>query len=524
MDFKALGSNLMSSFNEGKFIEHFNRQQLKESLGSEIDISSTSIVTRNIARQPSSSITRQQSLEIHIDSVLLSDVALKILNGKYRKCLGIRVCWHFLNFESTTPIIQVRQNVVRIADMQKYNITLNDVFLNHISNQKIYFDVYGAFDAKEKLLGRSEMDMKDLLNCTQKEVPLRLEILSLKKFHFFKRCQNINNKMGVLTMKYCLKPLSLTELPKVLNRMELEELFYKLHRAVSSELLKDSNSVCVLPCEGKSPSSIHEAKAKKMGISVSDYGFIYNLLNNIIDGDEFSPIKEEPHMRMLKRRINYEKTLEEYAILSGTKPENVAVFMSDDVKIRNYDKRFSYESAVIINVMSLKLSEKKYPLKEDEIHEFYVEYQFLSRSGKDMESLSLPLLENRMIEYNFKRTFLIDNNRNHYDCKMLAKWIRDKKAIRFVVVEEPIEDVNRFQICKEIGFAEVYLFDLIQTEENVITDLYPIMDANNLNVHIGHLKVSIWGVQAMRNTALRVLAPYANKLQKYGNNATTVAT
>lgn len=508
MDFRSLGSSLMSTLQEAKCIEHFNRRHLKQTLGSELDLSSGSLVTRNICYKTSSNIIRQQNLQIHIDCVNLSDAAFKILHGKYRRCLGIRICWHFMNFESSTPIIQIRENLVRFRDMQKYAVTLNDVFLNYISKQKIQFELYAAYENKEKHIGRSVMDLRDFLQCAQKEISQQLEILSLNKFKLFRKCQHNNRRMGVLALRYCLKPLSLTELPRVLDKVELEELYHKLHQNISSELLHDSDSILRIQ-NMHSTSALQEAKAKSLGVSVSDYSFVCNILDKVLDADEFLPMsKEEIDKKNRLKKINYDKSLEEYAILSGTHPKDALIYANDNIKVRNYDQRFNYESAVIINVISLHLNEEKYPLRKHEVREFYVEYSFLSRTGRDMETLSLPLLESRIIEYNFKRTFLIDNDSHRHDCKMIAKMIKDKESIKFIIIEEPIEDISRFQICKEVGLVEVNLFQLIQSEDNVVTDLYPIMDIRAPNDHIGYLKVSFWGVQAMRTVALKVLTSY----------------
>lgn len=512
MDFRTLGSSLMNTMGKDNYEEYFNRKQLRQKLGSEVDISSTSLVTKHISYRTSSTLTRQQNLEIHIDYVHLSDAALKALNSRYRRCLGIRICWRLMNFESTTPIIQVRENLVRIKDIQKYTMSLNDVFLNHISKQSINFDLYASYDGKENHIGRSEMDLRDFLRCTEKDVSRQLDIFSLRKFKLFHRCQH-TTKLGVIALRYCLKPLSLTEVPRVLDKIELEELYYKLHQHISSEMLNCSQNNSFL-CNKQSSTALQQNKAKKIGASCSEYCFIRTILDDILNKDDFLSSNEkgeDQHIRKWKNRLNYRKSLEEYAILCGTNPKQANSYSNVQIKVRDYDKNYKYESAIIINVMSLHLDKDKFPLKKSEVREFYVEYSFLSRTGKDMETLSLPLLENRIIQYNFKRTFLIDNDNHYYDCKMIARMVRDHKPIRFMIIEEPIEDVSRFQICKEVGYAEVDLFHLIQTEENAVIDLYPVMKLATPEHTIGYLKLGFWGVQAMRATALRILTPYASR-------------
>ncbi|GJQ67924.1 hypothetical protein Trydic_g16683 [Trypoxylus dichotomus] len=275
--------------------------------------------------------------------------------------------------------------------------------------------------------------------------------------------------MGILAVRYCLKPLSLTELSQVLDKVELEELYHKLHLTPSSELLNDSQSIFHMDSM-QSPIAIRDAKAKKLGVSVSKYNLISNILDGILNGDEFlSATESEYYIRKQKRKSNYNKSLQEYAILSGTNPLNASRYEKDNVRIRDYDKCRVYESAVVVNIISLQLDEKKYPLKKDEVREFYVEYSFLSRTGRQMETLSLPLLENRIIEYNFKRTFLIDTTNHYGDCKLLAKMVRSKKSIGFTIVEEPVEDASI------IGFGshsdalnEVTLFSVCRIIEMVV--------------------------------------------------------
>ncbi|KAH0822250.1 hypothetical protein GEV33_000541 [Tenebrio molitor] len=150
----------------------------------------------------------------------------------------------------------------------------------------------------------------------------------------------------------------------------------------------------------------------------------------------------------------------------------------------------------------------------DAVHQIYVEYSFLGQEGPEMEtpfSILKSSIHRNMV-YNFTKTFDIDIENNYENCKMLTELIKNDDVIRFMVISEPLESLERpIQTCQEVGYAEVRFEEIIQQEDNIDIYQYEVLDINHPMNVVGYITVRFEGILAMRKMALTLMAPKGYK-------------
>ncbi|RZC33937.1 hypothetical protein BDFB_011157 [Asbolus verrucosus] len=184
----------------------------------------------------------------------------------------------------------------------------------------------------------------------------------------------------------------------------------------------------------------------------------------------------------------------------------VATTELEDSNQRTEEERYDELS---ITIVKLTFLEGSAPLKNNAIQQIYTEYSFLNFEGPEMETpFSFPKPRaNEEIVFDFKKTFSIDVEINHDTCRLLTNMIKIREKIKFVVVNEPFETCDSsFQVCQEIGYAEVSLNEVLKLEENSHTCQYEIIDSRNPMTVVGYMTVTIEGILAMRRVALLILA------------------
>lgn len=221
-------------------------------------------------------------------------------------------------------------------------------------------------------------------------------------------------------------------------------------------------------------------------------------------------VELKDRVKWLHEESNWRRTLQEYTILCGEDPGGVQWRQWRDentagVQLRRYPSTdAAYEPVVGIVIERMELFANSDIYKNNEHEQFYVEYSFLSYEGPDMETKSQP--KGLAVTYNFRKAFDVNLETKRKDCELLARMVSQKIPLRFTVVSEPFPDGSLWQTCEAVGECSVDIFALLQLEENENTDAYPISRIGKEGT-IGHLVVTISGLQAMRRTALSILTP-----------------
>ncbi|CAB3239525.1 unnamed protein product [Arctia plantaginis] len=172
------------------------------------------------------------------------------------------------------------------------------------------------------------------------------------------------------------------------------------------------------------------------------------------------------------------------------------------------DKPEEEELSIDITILWLALNEECEAMLNPRVQRVYVSYEFLGYSGADLETpVSLPKPKHYVDKcyFNFKKTFQIEKD----DMPMLGEMARcratsqvsktDKDCIVFSVISEPPEDPLGLDICEDIGYAYLYLGDLLAygVGSPGYTEVVPVRSRSGTSV-CGVLAVRLDGLDVLR--------------------------
>ncbi|KAF9420227.1 hypothetical protein HW555_003448 [Spodoptera exigua] len=166
-----------------------------------------------------------------------------------------------------------------------------------------------------------------------------------------------------------------------------------------------------------------------------------------------------------------------------------------------------------ITVLWLALNEECEAMVDPHVQRLYVAYTFLGRAGAELETpVSLPKPKHYVDKcyFNFKKTFELEEadliKLGHMArCRAASKMSQDERdCIIFSVVSEPDEDPLGIESCEDIGYAYLYLGDLLaySAGSSGYTEVVPVRAARAPAGVCGVLAVRLDGLHVLRRFSL----------------------
>ncbi|KAJ8735223.1 hypothetical protein PYW07_006843 [Mythimna separata] len=181
-----------------------------------------------------------------------------------------------------------------------------------------------------------------------------------------------------------------------------------------------------------------------------------------------------------------------------------------------------------ITVLWLALNEKCEAMMDPRIQRVYVAYSFLGRSGAELETpVSLPKPKHYVEKcyFNFTKVFELEEadlaKLGHMaKCRNTNGSANEKDCIIFAVVSEPTEDPLGVETCEDIGYAYLYLGDLLAYSAGsvVYTEVMPVRAANGSSSVSGVLAVRVHGLHVVRRCLLLSSSEVRDLHQPSGNH------
>ncbi|CAH1639405.1 unnamed protein product [Spodoptera littoralis] len=168
---------------------------------------------------------------------------------------------------------------------------------------------------------------------------------------------------------------------------------------------------------------------------------------------------------------------------------------------------------VDITVLWLALNEECEAMVDPHVQRVYVAYTFLGRTGAELETpVSLPKPKHYVDKcyFNFKKTFELEDTdlmklSHMARCRAASKMSQDERdCIIFSVVSEPAEDPLGLESCEDIGYAYLYLGDLLAYSAGSpgYTEVLPVRAARGPAAVCGVLAVRLDGLHVVRRCLL----------------------
>ncbi|XP_047041872.1 uncharacterized protein LOC124645933 [Helicoverpa zea] len=165
-----------------------------------------------------------------------------------------------------------------------------------------------------------------------------------------------------------------------------------------------------------------------------------------------------------------------------------------------------------ITVLWLALNEECEAMIDPHVQRVYVAYTFLGRTGAELETpISLPKPKHYVDKcyFNFRKTFELEDTdllklSHMARCRAASKMSENERdCIVFSVVSEPPEDPLGLESCEDIGYAYLYLGDLLAYSAGSpgYTEVIPVRAAGGAAV-CGVLAVRLDGLDVVRRCLL----------------------
>lgn len=486
---------------------------------------------------------------IHFQHIDLKADGLDMIEYSNRATRGFRLNYTFLMYKETVEFETFVQGIsIKIDEVRVHNFSMNPIIYQYLRHCCIHVeldDIPLNLKRKGKFLGNCDICFIKLLNAVDKTQKLKLLItdeeriafitngrasefgdlflevtLAADKDHINQLAKNLYVKrspIDVMGTGSCTDFLERVDSPLSLTRSKLD-----LISDARLQLMQGFEQIRL-----KSEDSIALTAFEKGLITEGENKAFYDALQLVLVRNKAlrtrqSEIDTELNDRAewMHEELKWRLTLQEHAILSGKDPESIRWRQwrdenTSDVRFRTImDEEIEYEPVVIITVQHLELLPISQVMLDESIKLIYIEYSFLTHTGLELETKSLPKTAEGIIVYNFVKRFEIGIHKDNIDTQVLAEHIKANQSIKFTAVHEPIEDPEELQTCLALGSCEINLFNLAQHVSNTREEVYPLKNAKTGAQDIGHLKIRFDGVRAMRTVALTLLAPNAFKIYR----------
>ncbi|XP_069797199.1 X-linked retinitis pigmentosa GTPase regulator-interacting protein 1-like isoform X5 [Narcine bancroftii] len=160
------------------------------------------------------------------------------------------------------------------------------------------------------------------------------------------------------------------------------------------------------------------------------------------------------------------------------------------------------EQQLRIEVLWLSLHPWSQPAMDPCVQQLYVEYHIpgVPRCHTEIPfSLPTPRVGDR-VHYHFSRVIPLDPDQDIEQCQFLYSLIQREEPhfgrLRFVVVSEPIEGEDGE--CVDVGYSYVPLTRILETEKDIVEEVFDIWDSKQESEVIGTLAVTVEGAPALQ--------------------------
>jgi len=182
-------------------------------------------------------------------------------------------------------------------------------------------------------------------------------------------------------------------------------------------------------------------------------------------------------------------------MMSGSDSEGV---MTPAMPVnRSLNASLTHSDTVVVEISHLSLIQDTEYMNDPEIKRLFIAYNFLGINPAELEtpiSLPKPKSARQQLEFNFRKVFHVDLEKNYekrqYLASMLLPNSPDSGRITFTVVCEPPETDDSAE-CFDIGIAYVSLPDILKSGKNLTDANITVYDVADEQIEIGTLSVSV---------------------------------
>lgn len=481
---------------ELKHRDNVTKKQNQKVRGSlkNLNLASNSFSTRqaNLKRNspPSSSIEKtfcQNFYDEHKHSSALIIFGIKSLKLEEKHAnleeSPKTVCITFMNYESViTDFIFENSNEINFRKIYEVNISTS--LVENLANKSVLFELHVFTDEGQKLMATGDLHTKSLLFYPQKKLTTILDLFTIKHT---KRA--FDSRFGQLIIKMQL----------VINMTQSKDY---------EDDIFDSN-MNLLDSENADNDDSNEYEEDFIEVplesSINSRDSLFNIdIHDSSSSEDFCSASKKSSIKV----PDWKRSLEEYATLKGYSSTLIKLNKWKEehllnIPIRNYELSNScHKTEVVISIFKLIILKDSFIMSNDNIRCFFLDYNFLTHTGSDMESTlqCKPTITNE-IEFNHIKIFTINPSEDFEDCNLLVKAIRHNQSIDIKLICEPIENTLLMQTCYTVGIGAINIFELIQEEENELDLKVPILTENE-KIHLGYFTINVCGIQAMREVSL----------------------
>ncbi|PNF37287.1 hypothetical protein B7P43_G00421 [Cryptotermes secundus] len=429
--------------------------------------------------------------EIHIQCLKLSPEGLGSLMDepfgavyKDKEPTSLFLTWEFYDQDVAYTPVKAAETCIEFDSSSVHRVTVNDRFLQYLKEESCTVDVHMAVDDASETVATGSLHFSDLLRFPQKKFHSTVPLAGTRS------CDTVY-EFGILECWFILS-----------CSISLIDSFIQ-HRTTK----KVTRAKVPVP-----------APRQKKGQTSTGMSRLVSSItpHNSITEDQVQP-EENIHVRVnIKEVFTKDKLGEGTAedIPEGEKgpvegnPEGSCTedIPPDSIQVdrETSDSRKSRQDHIAVTINSLSLIEDSSVMKDPDITQLYVEYQFLGFHGQDLETptaVMKPCSPENHLLYNFRKLFYVDKEEHAVQRNKLRAMLKPasdhRNILRFVIVSEPLEEESSIKDCKEVGCAELNLIHaLADCDENIYKTGLPVHSTTD--EEIGLLFVTLEGINLMK--------------------------
>lgn len=432
----------------------------------------------------------QGMFEIHVSELDLSQMAVdRIDRDFYFTSCTLTISWTLFDFEKT--VIRILNPVINENSVKTsffYTIDVCDEFMERISENNLILQLWASEGEKEVYLGSGELNLFDSIDILQNDLYATVAFSDADKAALLNN-STIVDVYGTLSLRYRFScDLSTLNDGSFIGwqqkRRTASIIGFHLPSIDSSMGSSSSFDPAVDPTDNEID-NFQEAL---------DSVLVRNRALKLTQSEISNEL--EDRARWLHDESNWKRTLQEHAILTGKDPNAVQwrqwrSSSSANVQLRDYETELDgHDLKVIILITRAKLFDVGGVFEK-----FFVRYSFLTHDVKSVNQS----ISKRDVLFKFEKVFPIHPKDNEEDCQKLVKHIKSKEYFLISLIGE-----DQFLKSLEIGTAKISFFELIKMTTNELSTELPLRDRET---DVGYVVVSITGILAMREVALKLMAP-----------------
>ena len=160
--------------------------------------------------------------------------------------------------------------------------------------------------------------------------------------------------------------------------------------------------------------------------------------------------------------------------------------------------------SITIVVHSVALESHCRAFKDPNLIGVFVSYKFLDVPLESTETpacIEIPSIADESMNFNFHKVIPVSKDKNQSSREALIEMLvggsgSDTSKIRFEVVAEPKQEDGD---CEDVGFAEVDIFDLLNSNANVMEKDFDLQDSETAGLQVGSIKLTVKGLEAIKS-------------------------